>query len=75
MRQIISTVCVVLWIAIWICVMGIVIADWDGDGLKMLIAGGLVAAITTVALAQELGEWRRHTEASPLKRLSLPPVS
>jgi hypothetical protein len=58
MRQVISTVCVALWIAIWICVMEIVIADWDGDGPKMLVAGGLVAVITTVALAQELGEWR-----------------
>jgi hypothetical protein len=75
MRQIISIVCVVLWIAIWICVMGIVIADWDGDGPKMLIAGGLVAVITTVALAQELGEWGRRTEPSPVKRLMLPPAS
>jgi hypothetical protein len=73
MRQIISTVCVVLWIAIWIFLMGMVIADWDGDGPKMLVTGGLVAAITTIGLAQELAGWRSRpkgkvSEASPVQR-------
>ena len=64
MRQIISSVCVVLWIAIWVFVMGSVIADWDGDGPKMLVTGALLAAITTIGLAQELAEWRSRPNAT-----------
>jgi membrane protein implicated in regulation of membrane protease activity len=65
MRQIISSVYGALLIAIWIGVMGIVVAVLDSP--EMLIAGGLVAAILTVALAQEFVEWRsrpRTTESS-----------
>jgi len=73
MRQLISTVCVVLWIVIWIFVMGIAIADWDDDGPKMLATGGLVAAITTIGLTQELAEWRSRpsTTKSALERRSI----
>ena len=69
MRRIISTMCVVLWIVIWIFVMGIAIADWDGDGPKMLATGGLVAAATTIGLTQELAEWRSR----PKRKVSAAP--
>ena len=73
MRQIISSMCVVLWIAIWVFVMGSVIADWDGDGPKMLVTGALLAAITTIGLAQELAEWRSRpsTTKSALEQRSM----
>ena len=71
MRQIISTVCVVLWIVIWIFVMGIAIADWDGDGPKMLATGGLVATATTIGLTQELAEWRSRPKG---KVSAAPPI-
>jgi hypothetical protein len=71
MQQIISSVYGALLIAIWICVMGIVIAVLDS--LEMLIAGGLVAAILTVALAQEFVEWRSRprTTKSALEQRSI----
>ena len=53
MRQIIYGV---LLITIWICV--IVIAVLNSDDPEMLIACGLVAAISTAALADEFVEWR-----------------
>jgi hypothetical protein len=49
MRQIVFSVYGALLIAIWIGVMGIVIMVLDSP--EMLIAGGLVAAMLTVALA------------------------
>jgi hypothetical protein len=59
MRQIISIIYGVLLIAIWICVMGIVIAVLDSGGPKwLLLAGGFVAAVSTVALVEEFVEWR-----------------
>jgi bacteriorhodopsin len=60
MRQIISIIYGVLLIAIWICVMGIVIAVLDSRGPKwLLLAGGFVAAVSTVALVEEFVE--RHS--------------
>jgi hypothetical protein len=59
MRQIISIIYGVLLIAIWICVMGIVIAVLDSGGPNwLLLAGGFVAAVSTVALVEEFLEWR-----------------
>jgi len=64
MRQIISIIYGVLMIAVWICVMGIVIAVLDGGDPQMLVAGGFVAAVSTVAVAQEFVEWRSHPRTS-----------
>jgi hypothetical protein len=66
-----------LWllIAIWICVMGIVIAVLDSGGPKwLLIVGAFVAAVSTVALVEEFVEWRSGP-ASPVQRQLLPPAS
>ena len=58
MRQIISIIYGVLLIAIWICVMGIVIAVFDSGGPNwLLLAAGFVAAVSSVALVEELLEW------------------
>jgi hypothetical protein len=59
MRQIISIISGVVLIAIWVCLMGIVITVFDSGGPKWLLAAaGFVAAVTTVALAEEFIEWR-----------------
>ena len=59
MRQIISSVYGALLIAIWIGVMGIVIAVLDsGEPKWLLVAAGFVAATLTVTLVQEFVEWR-----------------
>jgi pilus assembly protein TadC len=64
MRQIISVIYGVLLIAIWLCVMGIVIAVLDSGGPKWLLAAaGFVAAVSTVALAEEFVEWRSRPKA------------
>src|SRR5262245_40659849 len=69
MRQIISIIYGVLLIAIWICVIGIVIAVFDSGGPNwLLLVGAFVAAVSTVALAEEFVEWHRHSEASPVQR-------
>jgi hypothetical protein len=58
MRQIISIIYGVLLIVIWICVMGIVIAVFDNGGPEWLLAAaGFVAAVSSVALVEELLEW------------------
>jgi ABC-type nickel/cobalt efflux system permease component RcnA len=63
MRQIISIIHGVLLVAIWICVIGIVIAVLDSGGPKwLLLASGFVAAISTVALVEEFLEWRSLRE-------------
>jgi hypothetical protein len=55
MRQIISVTYGVLLIAVWLCVMGIVVAVLDSGGPKWLLAAaGFVGAVSTVALAEEL---------------------
>jgi hypothetical protein len=71
MRQIIY--CVLL-IAIWLCstASAICVLNFGGLGL-VLIAGACFASfVSSVALAEEFVEWRRHTEASPVKRQLLP---
>ena len=74
MRQIIY--CVLL-IAIWLCSTASVICVLNFGGLGLvLIAGACFASfVSSVALAEEFVEWRRHTEASPVKRQLLPPAS
>jgi hypothetical protein len=52
----------------------------DSGDPKMLIAGGFVAAVSTLALAQEFVEWRSRTkgkvsEASLVQRQLLPPAA
>jgi hypothetical protein len=65
MRQIISIISGVLLIAIWVCLMGIVITVFDSGGPNWLLASaGFVAAVTTVALAEEFIEWRSRPKAS-----------
>jgi hypothetical protein len=74
MRQIISIIYGVLLIAIWLCVMGIVIAVLDSGGPTWLLAAaGFVAAVSTVALAEELVEWRSRpkTRKSALEQRSI----
>jgi hypothetical protein len=73
MRQI--TYCVML-VAIWLCSMASVIWVLNFGDLKwMLLAGGCVASfISSVALVEEFVEWHRHSEASPVQRLLLPPA-
>jgi hypothetical protein len=64
MRQIISIIYGVLLIAIWICVMGIVIAVFDSGGPEWLLAAaGFVAVVSSVALVEELLEWRTGPKA------------
>src|SRR5262249_60084181 len=62
MRQIISMIYAMLSIAIWICVMGIVIAVLDSP--QMLIAGGFVAAISTVTLVAEFIDCRSRSSTT-----------
>jgi hypothetical protein len=72
MRQIISSVYGVLLIAIWICVMGIVVAVLDSGGPKWLLAAaGFVAATITVTLVQEFVEWRSRPTKSALEQRSM----
>jgi hypothetical protein len=74
MRQIISITYGVLLIAIWICVIGIVIAVLDSGGPKwLLLAGGFVAAVSTGALVEEFLEWHSHpgTTKSSLEQRSI----
>jgi hypothetical protein len=61
MRRIISSVYGALLIAIWIGVMGTVIAVLDsGEPKWLLVVAGFVAATLTVTLVQEFVEWRSH---------------
>jgi hypothetical protein len=74
MRQIISLIYGVLLIAIWICVMGIVIAVLDSGGPNWLLAAaGFVAAVSTVVLVEEFLEWRSrpNTTKSALEQRSI----
>jgi hypothetical protein len=65
MRQIISSVYGALLIAIWICVMGIVIAVLDSGGPNWLLAAaGFVAATITATLVEEFIEWRSRPSAT-----------
>jgi thiol:disulfide interchange protein len=68
MRRIISLIYGVLLIAIWICVMGIVIAVLDSGGPNWLLAvAGFVATVSSVALVEELLEWRPDPKAEGQK--------
>ena len=72
MRQVIY--CVSL-IAIWLCSTATIICflNFGGIGLVLIAGAGFAAFFSSVALVEEFVEWRRHTEASLIKRLSLPP--
>jgi hypothetical protein len=78
MRQIISSV---LLVAMCIGSMASVIWVLSFGGFNlMLIAGGCIAAVSTVVLAEEFVEWRSRTkgkvsEASPVQRQLLPPAA
>jgi hypothetical protein len=72
MRQIIFSVYGALLIAIWICVMGIVIAVLDtGEPKWLLVAAGFVAATITVTLVQEFVEWRSRPRKNALEQRSI----
>jgi hypothetical protein len=65
MRQTISSAYGVLLIAIWIGVMGTVIAVLDsGEPTWLLVVAGFVAATITVMLVQEFVEWRFRPSAT-----------
>jgi len=66
-----------LLIATWICSTASVIWVLNFGGLNwMLVAGACVASfVSSVALVEELVEWHRHSEASPVQRRLLPPAS
>jgi hypothetical protein len=71
MRQIISLIYGVLLIAIWICVMGIVIAVFDSGGPNWLLAAaGFVAVVSSVALVEEILEWRSGPKAEGQKTVT-----
>jgi hypothetical protein len=71
MRQITSLIYGVLLIAVWICVMGIVIAVLDSGGPNwLLLAAGFVAAVSTVALVQEFLEWRSGPKGEGQKTIA-----
>jgi hypothetical protein len=68
MRQIISIIYDVLLIAIWICLMGIVIAVLDSGGPNwLLLAGGFVAVVSTLALVEEFVQRRSGPKAEGQK--------
>ena len=72
MRRIISSVYGALLIAIWICVMVIVIAVLDsGEPKWVLVAAGFVGATITVTLVEEFIEWRSRPRKSALEQRSI----
>jgi uncharacterized membrane protein YjjP (DUF1212 family) len=72
MRQIISSVYGALLIAIWIGVMGTVIAVLDsGEPKWLLVVAGFVAATVTVTLVQEFIEWRSRPRKNALEQRSI----
>jgi hypothetical protein len=71
MRQIISSVYGALLIAIWLCVMGTVIAVLDsGEPKWLLVVAGFVAATITVTLVEEFIGWRSRPTKSALEQRS-----
>jgi len=52
-----------------------VMLNSGGLGLVLIAGAGFASLFSSVALVEEFVEWRRHTEALPLKRLLLPPAS
>ena len=74
MRQIIYGV---LPLIISICSMASVIwllSSFVGFEFLLVAGGCCVAFASIVALAEELVEWHRHREASPVQRQLLPPA-
>ena len=68
MRQIIYGV---LPLVIWICSMASVkwlLSSFVGFELLLVAGGCFVAFASSVTLAEELVEWRRHREASSVQR-------
>ena len=65
-----------LLLSIWICSTATAIWLLSFVGFELLlIAGGCFAAFASiVTLLEQLVEWRRHTEASPVQRQLLPPA-
>jgi hypothetical protein len=75
MRQIIYGV---MPLVISICSMAGVIwllSSFVGFEMLLVIGGCFVAFASSVTLAEELVEWRRHREASSVQRQLLPPAS
>jgi len=75
MRQIIYGV---LPLVISICSMASVIwllSNFVGFELLLVTGACFVAFTSSVILAEELVEWRRHREASSVQRQLLPPAS
>jgi len=64
-------------IAIWLCSTATVMCflNSGGLGLVLIVGAGFAFFFSSVALVEEFVEWRRRTEASPVKRLLLPPAS
>src|SRR5262249_18190907 len=65
-------------LVIWICSMASVIwllSSFVGFELLLVAGGCFVAFASSVTLAEELVEWRRHREASSVQRQLLPPAS
>ena len=64
-------------IAIWLCSTASIISllNFGGLGLVLMAGAGFASLISSVALVEEFVEWRRHKEASPVKRLFIPLAS
>ena len=72
MRQIISSVYAALLFAIWIGVMGTVIAVLDsGEPKWLLVVAGFVAATITVTLVEEFIGWRSRPTKSALEQRNI----
>jgi hypothetical protein len=65
-----------LLLGISTCSMASVIwlLSFVGFELLLLAGGCFVAFASSVTLLEELFEWRRHREASPVQRQLLPPA-
>jgi hypothetical protein len=70
------TIYCLLLLGISICSMASVIwlLSFVGFELLLLAGGCFVAFASSVTLLEELFEWRRHREASPVQRQLLPPA-
>ena len=66
-----------LLLVISICSMASVVWLLSYVGFELLLVAGacFVAFASSVTLAEELVEWRRHREASSVQRQLLPPAS
>ena len=64
-------------IAIWLCSTATTICflNFGALGLVLIAGAGFASLFSSVALVEAFVEWRRHTEAPPLKRLLLPPAA